>query len=325
MAAILGEESAAGRFAGTVLVTRRDEVLFEGAYGPADREREIPVSMETRFSVGSITKLFTATQVVRLMQDGLVTPGDPVGRHLPDYPNAEVAEKVTVHHLLTHTGGTGDIFTDDYWERRAEVRTPQEFIGMFGERRPSFEPGSAYDYSNYGYILLGAIIERVAGGYGEHLERAVLRPAGMSRSGIGAEPEVAVGYTGDDGVPNTDFDVVRGNPAGGAYATAGDLRRFVLAVLHHELLDAAHTELLTSGKVNAGFGGRQAYGFGELSVHSIRSIGGAGGFPGANAVLTLYPGSEHVVAVLANQDPPVAERVAQFINFALPASDLLHR
>ncbi|WP_306204041.1 serine hydrolase domain-containing protein [Actinoplanes sp. RD1] len=325
LAAILADDAAAGRFGGTVLVTRRDEVLFEGAYGLADRERRVPVTMDTRFSVGSITKLFTATQIVRLVQEGRVAVDDPVGRHLPDYPNAEVADKVTVHHLLTHTGGTGDMFSDAWWERRAEVRTPEQFIGMLGTRAPAFEPGSAYDYSNYGYVLLGAIVERIAGR--DDLAATVFGPAGMTRSGNDPEeppaPDLAVGCTGEAGEPNTDFRVLLGNPAGGAYATAGDLRRFALAVLHHELLDAAHTELLTRGKVNAGFGGRQAYGFLERTVHSIRSIGGAGGFPGANAVLTIHPESEHVTVVLANLDPPVASQAAEFIDFALPAADLL--
>ncbi|GGQ77056.1 serine hydrolase domain-containing protein [Couchioplanes azureus] len=328
LTAILDEESAADRFSGMVLVTRRDETLFTGAYGLADRERKTPVTMDTRFRIGSITKLFTATSIVRLIQDGRVSVTDPIGRYLPDYPNAELAAKVTVHHLLTHTGGTGDILTDGYWDRRDEIRTPDDFIALFGRRAPTFEPGSMYDYSNYGYILLGAIIERTTGhGYLADLDTAVLRPAGMTRSGNNPSeppaPDLAIGYHGDELTPNTDYRSLLGNPAGGAYATAGDLRRFALAILHHDLLDATHTDLLTTGKVNAGFNGRQAYGFREQTVHSIRAIGGTGGFPGANAVLTIHPASGHVTVVLANLDPPVALQVAQFIDFALPAADLL--
>jgi CubicO group peptidase (beta-lactamase class C family) len=328
LTAILDEESAADRFSGTVLVTRRDETLFTGAYGLADRERKTPVTMDTRFRIGSITKLFTATSIVRLIQDGRLSVTDPLGRYLPDYPNADLAAKATVHHLLTHTGGTGDIFTDDYWDRRDEIRTPDDFIALFGRRAPLFEPGSMYDYSNYGYILLGAIIERITGhSCPADLDTAVLRPAGMTRSGNNPgeppAPDLAIGYHGDELTPNTDYRSLLGSPAGGAYATAGDLRRFALAILHHELLDATHTDLLTTGKVNAGFDGRQAYGFDEQTVHSIRAIGGIGGFPGANAVLTIHPASEHVTVVLANLDPPVARQVAQFINFALPAADLL--
>ncbi|MDR7276337.1 serine hydrolase domain-containing protein [Catenuloplanes atrovinosus] len=328
LTAILDDEAGAGRFSGTILVTRRDETLFSGAYGLADRERATPVTMETRFAIGSITKLLTATAIVRLIQDGTITAADPVGRWLPDYPNPEVAAKVTVHHLLTHTGGTGDIMVPEHWERRHEIRTPDDHVGLLGHRAPTFEPGRWYDYSNYGYVLLGAIIERASGrGHPEQVRETVLRPAGMTRSGN--EPDeppaadLAVGYTGEERVPNTDYRFLRGNPAGGASATAGDLVRFARAVLRHELLDAAHTELLTTAKVNIGFTGRQAYGFAERTIHGVRTIGGAGGFPGANAELVIHPPSEHVIVVLANLDPPAASDVARFIDFALPAADLL--
>ncbi|MDP9794954.1 CubicO group peptidase (beta-lactamase class C family) [Catenuloplanes nepalensis] len=323
LTAILDDEAGAGRFSGTVLVTRRDETLFSAAYGLADRERGTPVTMDTRFAIGSVTKVLTATAIVRLIQDGRLSATDPAGRWLPGYPNAELAETVTVHHLLTHTGGTLDIFVEGHWDRRDQLRTPDDHIAFLGHRAPSFAPGRWFDYSNYGYVLLGAIIER-AGGPG-YLDDAVLRPAGMTRSGNGldAPDDLAVGYTGEERAPNTDFRFLLGNPAGGAYATAGDLHRFARAILRHELLDAVHTELLTTGKVNMGFHGRQAYGFAEHTVHGIRTIGHGGGFPGANAELTIHPESEHVIVVLANVDPTVASDIARFVDFSLPAADLL--
>ena len=100
----------ADQFSGAVLVTRDGRTLFEGAYGFADRERRVPNTPQTQFRVGSMNKMVTAVATLQLVQAGTLRLDAPIGTYLPDYPNAEMASKVTVHHLLTHTGGTGDIF-----------------------------------------------------------------------------------------------------------------------------------------------------------------------------------------------------------------------
>jgi hypothetical protein len=117
--------------------------------------------LSARFRNGSMTKMFTGVAIGQLIQAGQVNPAAPVGSYLPDHPNRDVATKISIHHLLTHSGGTGDILPE-YYERREQLRTIADYLALFGEREPRFEPGTRYEYSHYGFILLGAVIEAVS-------------------------------------------------------------------------------------------------------------------------------------------------------------------
>src|SRR5882724_12551046 len=110
----LEKESAADKFAGAVIVAKDGKVIFKGAYGMADREKKTPNTLDTKFRIGSMNKMFTATSILQLVQAGKITLTDPLGKYIPDYPNKEFASKVTIQQLLTHTGGTGDIFGPEY-------------------------------------------------------------------------------------------------------------------------------------------------------------------------------------------------------------------
>src|SRR5437762_712433 len=99
-------EAAAGRFSGTVLIARNGQSVLAEAYGLSDREHQTPNRLQTRFRIGSMNKMFTATATLQLVQAGKLGLNDPLGKYLPDYPNKDVASKVTLYHLLTHTGGT---------------------------------------------------------------------------------------------------------------------------------------------------------------------------------------------------------------------------
>jgi D-alanyl-D-alanine carboxypeptidase len=313
------EEAAADRFGGAVLVAKDGQVLFGEAYGLADREREIPNTVQTRFRIGSMNKMFTAVAILQLVEAGEVELTAPLGTYLADYPNREVAEQVTIHHLLTHTGGTGDIFGPEFDAHREELRTLADYVELYGERGPEFEPGSRWAYSNYGFILLGAVIEAVAGrSYYDHVDEHVYQPAGMTRTGSVPEdqavPDRAIGYMdpsgGTDWRPNTDTLPYRGTSAGGGYSTVGDFARFAEALLNHELLSPDSTELLITGTEEIGPGVGYAYGFEDhRDVEGNGWVGHGGGAPGMNGDLRIYPASDYVVVVLANLDPPVAQRV----------------
>jgi CubicO group peptidase (beta-lactamase class C family) len=248
-----------------------------------------------------------------------------VGKYLTDYPNKDVASKVTIHQLLTHTGGTGDIFGPEFEAHRLELRTLQDYVKLYGERPPKYEPGSQWEYSNYGFILLGAIIEKVSGqSYYDYVREHVYVPAGMTSTG--SEPEDkpvadrSAGYMkmdSPDWKPNTDTLPYRGSSAGGGYSTVEDLAKFASALEANKLLSAHYTEMLTTGKPGTPEN-TYAYGFQDAKISGVRCFGHGGGAPGMNGDLQICPGPGYVVAVLSNLDPPAATQVSGFITNRLP-------
>jgi hypothetical protein len=138
----LDRDTAADQFAGTVLIAKNGKVIFSGAYGLADREKKIPNKLDTRFRIGSMNKIFTATAVMQLVQAGKIKLSDPMGKYVKDYPNQDVATKVTIHHLLAHTGGTGDFFGPEFNQHRLDLETLDDYVALFGKRPPPFSPAA---------------------------------------------------------------------------------------------------------------------------------------------------------------------------------------
>jgi D-alanyl-D-alanine carboxypeptidase len=322
----LEADAAADRFSGAALVAKNGKIVFSGAYGLADREKKIPNQLNTQFRIGSMNKMFTAVSILELLQAGKIQLNDPFGRYLTDYANKDAASKVTIHQLLTHTGGTGDIFGPEFDAHRLELRTLQDYVKLYEKRPLQFEPGSRWEYSNFGFILLGAVIEKVSGqSYYDYVREHVFRPAGMESTDSLPEEQVvsrrSVGYMKPGPgpwQPNTDTLPYRGTSAGGGYSTVEDLYRFASALKAHKLLDAEHTKLLVTGKVDTPEGGKYAYGFGESDQGGMTCYGHGGGAPGMNGDLKSCPQSGYIIAVLANLDPPTAQRASDYLAARLP-------
>lgn len=321
----LAQALASGHFAGAVLVVKDGKPVFSEADGLADREHKTPNTLQTRFRIGSMNKMFTAVAILQLAQAGKLGLDDPVGTYLTDYPNQDVASKVKIHHLLTHTGGTGDIFGPQFDEHRLQLRTLEDYVKLYGKRDLKFEPGSKWEYSNYGFLLLGVIIEKVSGqSYYDYVHDHIFVPAGMTSTASDPEDQAvsdrSVGYTKMDSAewrPNTDTLPYRGTSAGGGYSTVEDLARFAAALAGNKLLNAHFTELLTTGKPGTP-DNSYAYGFGDHKINGTRCFGHGGGAPGMNGALEICPSVGYVVAVLANMDPPAAGRMSDFITNRLP-------
>ena len=322
----LDEAAAGDRFSGAALVAKNGKTVFAQAYGLADREKKIPNTLKTRFRLGSMNKMFTAVATLQLVQSGKLDLKAPFGNYLTDYPNKDVASKVTIEQLLSHTGGTGDIFGPEFDKNRLQLKTLQDYVKLYGNRAPEFAAGSRWQYSNYGFLLLGALIEKVSGqSYYDYVRDHIYKPAGMT--GTASEPEEqmvadrSLGYTrfGGGGLwPNTNTLPYRGTSAGGGYSTVEDLLKFATALQTHKLLNAQYTEMLTTGKTDTPMGGKYAYGFQDSMINGARCFGHGGGAPGMNGELKICPGPGYVIAVLANMDPPGASRVAEFITNRLP-------
>ncbi|MGA7710253.1 MAG: serine hydrolase domain-containing protein [Rhizomicrobium sp.] len=301
------------KFSGVLLVKKGNTILFRKAFGLADRASGAPVTLDTRFYFASQGKMFTAVSVLQLVADGKVSLDDPIGKYLTDYPNAEVARKVTVRELLTHRGGTGEmsILEAKDTQNRAWVRSISDIIKLNGARGPAFEPGTKMDYSNYGFILLGALVEKVSGkSYYDYVDSHIFKPAGMLHTSFPLREEpngIAIGYTQADGKLVSSMDQLpwRGTPAGGGVSTADDMARFVSALNAGKLLSPAM--LTEATKVQSKWYG---YGFITSGLDGFPYWGHGGGAPGNSLVLDYYPVTDTTFVCMANRDPPVCDRLA---------------
>lgn len=314
----LDQAAAANEFSGSVLVAKNGRVLFQRVYGFKDRERSVRNTSRTRFDVASMDKMFTAVAIMQLAQSGRLKLDAPISAYLPDYPNKAVAEQVTIHQLLTHTGATRDFYGQKFSAMRDELVEPADYIKALGDRPLAFEPGSKFSYSNFGYIILGRIIEVVSGqSYDAYVQEHIFHPARMTDTGAipdGGPEGQAVGYTlGESGLtPATGIKPVRGNPATNGYSTAVDLARFAEALMSYRLLDRAHTNLLLSPKVAAG-NASYAYGFESSDRQGFVVVGHSGNHPGANGDLRIVPSANLVIVSLANLDAPAATRFSDYV------------
>lgn len=311
------------QFSGAVLVARHGKVLLARAAGSADRARDIPATANTKFRNGSMNKMFTSVATLQLVEAGKLSLDDTLGKHLVNYPNKDIAGQVTVRHLLTHTGGTGDIFGPDYDRERPNLKSVGDYVKLYGARAPLFAPGSEFRYSNYGFVLLGALIEKVSGmSYEDYVQKNVFAAAGMNDTGTWPESVAvanrAVGYMKRDGMwkPNTDTLPWSGSPAGGGYSTVGDMLRFATALQSGKLISKAMLAQATTPHMQ-GYG----FGFGIRGEGEWKHFGHNGGAPGQNGDLRIYPATGYVVVALANLDPPAAGRMVDFISARLPAGD----
>jgi CubicO group peptidase (beta-lactamase class C family) len=311
------------RFSGTALVAYEGDILFSAAHGLASKRFDVQNRLDTRFDLGSINKAFTKVAVGQLLEEGKLSLSDKLINHLADYPNRRAAEQITIAQLLDHTSGLGDMFTERFFRSsRALYRSPRDYFPIFVDEPLLFEPGTGRQYSNAGYIVLGAVIEAIAGvPYHEYIERHVFEPAGMASSGFfphdGLEPNVAEGYTrmtrdgpGEELRSNVFRLPIVGNPAGSAQSTVEDLWRFDTALREHALLSPAYTRWMLEGELHMP-GSPEA----SDSSRVMGAIGIAGGGPGVSAV--LESDGALVVIVLSNYDPPTAEGVGQQLFRAL--------
>ncbi|HEY0157028.1 MAG TPA: serine hydrolase domain-containing protein [Thermoanaerobaculia bacterium] len=307
--------AAQDSFAGTVAVARNGVILFEAAYGLASRRYDVPHKTSTRINLGSITKELTQVAIAQLADAGKLDLDVPIVKYLPQYPNQEVAKKVTIRQLLTHTSGLGDIYTERFNAvSKLDFDTVQRFIDFFAPDPLQFEPGTREKYSNYGFAVLGAVVEAVSGErYYDYIHKHVLRAAGMETSGffdlLEITPDLAMGHTkamSDAGPVWLENTLLRYNtigfPGGGSYSTAREMVLFDRAV---------RTAKLTSAKSAAWILRHDARTDGAFTA--LRSV--AGGSVGVNAQLS--GDGIWTVAVLANMDPPIAQDLGDAIFEAL--------
>lgn len=296
-----------------VLVARDGQVLFSKGYGFASLEHNVPVTPDTKFRIGSISKQFTAAAILRLQEQGKLSVNDPLSKFIADYPRGN---EVTVHHLLTHTSGihsyTGKA---DFLKSVTVPVKPEDLIQSFKNDAFDFDPGARWSYNNSGYFLLGSIIERVSGqSYAGYLKAQFFDPLGMKDTGVHDSTAIleheAVGYSYESNALKKalNWDMSRAGGAGALYSTVKDLylwneALFAGKVLGEAVLKAAWTPVKTGSQQQPpeeGYG----YGWGIGRLRGLPSIAHGGGLQGFLSHLARYPAEKLTVTVLANAAPP---------------------
>lgn len=323
-AAVLAGEDV---FSGVLLVANGDQVIVRRAYGFADQAWRIPNRPDTAFHSGSVGKMFTAAAILKLAEQKRLSLDDTLARWVPEYPHPEAAT-VTLRHLLSHSAGIGE------WDvRQKEPLTGAQAAARMTAPHP-FPAGSRFEYSNGGFVLLGAVIEKVTGKpLADALRELVFEPAGMSRTGLwpvtAIMPDRATGYLRPPEDPlglgprysNEQYLGFAGNGAGGAYTTADDLFAFTRALAGNRLLSADFTrEMLTPRFDFAGAPRPMKYGYG-VNVADCAGVpvfghggGGANSGVSADAIATLD--GKWTVVLLSNYDPAAddfAHSICEFV------------
>ena len=314
IASMLGEYldrlAAADGFSGAVLVARGGRSVFERAYGEASKSYGVLNAVDTKFNLGSMNKMFTAVAVAQLVERGVLSWDDPIGKWLDaDWVRPEVGEKATIRHLLTHTSGLGSFFNDEFMRSsRGLYRDLEAWKPIVSKDSLTFEPGTAWAYSNTGFLLLGVVVEKASGqSYYDYVREHVYEPAGMTGTDAyevdAVVPNLAQGYERmetESGVTyrsNVFEHTVRGGPAGGGYSTAPDLLAFANALLDGRLVQPETAALITTAKPEAG---SPEYGYGFQQWEGGRIFGHTGGFPGISAAFMIDRETGDVVVILGN-------------------------
>jgi CubicO group peptidase (beta-lactamase class C family) len=302
------------QFSGVVLIAKDGDPIFKGAYGLANRNYDLPNQLDTKFNLGSMNKMITAVAILQLAEQGKISVDDKIIEHLPGYPNQDVAGKVTIHQLLTHTSGIGDFFTQEYHETPKHLlRDLHDYLPLFAEKPLQFNPGTRGFYSSAGYIVLGMIIEETSGqNYYDYVMENIYQPCGMEDTDSfeldKVVPDLAVGYEGNipdkDGLSNNLYWLpVKGNSAGGGYSTAGDLLKFSNCLMNNQLLSPEWTNELLGGKVDSpipSIDGEYAYGFIVSVINDHSFVGHGGTFPGVCTNLDIFVDMGYTAVVLSN-------------------------
>ncbi|HEU5208017.1 MAG TPA: serine hydrolase domain-containing protein [Longimicrobiales bacterium] len=291
-----------------IAVVRGGDTLVMKGYGLADVEHDVPVTDETVFRIGSLTKQFTSAAVMKLVEEGRIQLDATIDEYLPEYDGP--GRDVTIHQLLNHTSGipsyTG--LGEEFWEKSRLDLTHEQMLEMFEDDPLEFVPGAGWSYNNSGYYLLGMVIEAVTDeSYEDHLTRTQWQPLGLEQTSYCRHTEIiphrAEGYAVDVGVL-VNAPPLSMNPPGAAGAlcsTPRDLVHWNDALVSGDVVSAeSYRRMTTATRLSNDSTVEYGYGLapGELEGH--RMVGHSGGINGFSAYLSYYPDEDLTIAVLAN-------------------------
>ena len=314
------------QFNGSALVAENGKVIYKGGFGMANMEWDIPNAADTKFRLGSITKQFTAVLTLKLVEQGKIKLDGKISDYLPDY-RKDIGEKVTVHHLLTHTSGIPS-YTSQPGFFADVSRNPYkvaDFVKTYASGNLEFEPGSKFSYNNSGYFLLGAIVERLTGKtYEQALKEMIFDPLGMKNTGYDHHDTLlakrATGYSRTaNGYTNAAYlDMSIPYAAGSLYSTVEDLYLWDQALYTDKVLTPQSKELMYKPFLRD-----YAYGWGiaktsfKLNDQPVPIITHGGGINGFTTTIVRFPNEKNLIVILDNTSNPnlnrLSDRIARII------------
>ena len=310
-------------FNGTALIAENGKVIYKKGFGLANMEWNIPNAPETRFRLGSITKQFTATLIMQLVEQGKIKLDGKISDYLPEY-RKDIGEKVTVHQLLNHTSGIPSYtglpgFFNDVSRNPYKV---DEFIKKYASNDLAFEPGSKFAYNNSGYFLLGAIIEKATGRtYEQALKEKILDPLGMANTGYDRHATIlskrATGYqkTPTGYINSAYLDMSLPYAAGAMYSTIEDLYLWDQALYTDRVISAQSKEVMYKPNLNDYAYGwvvqKASFGNGNSGPQRIAHGGGINGF---STVIVRFPEQKHLIVLLDNTSQGVGSLERELTN-----------
>ena len=311
-------------FSGAILVAHNDSIIQKRAYGLASIEYNTKNKVDTKFNLASITKLFTAVSTLQLYENGFVELNVPIGKYLPDYPNKLVRDSVTIHQLLTHTSGNTNFYVGDFLKTdKLRYKNISDFVPLFVNDTLLSKPGTKYDYSASGFVILGLIIEKVSGlDFYDYLRKNIFEPAKMTHT---TELEIdsvvqnkASGYTtffGELSNPRrNDYYLSKASPGGFHYATVEDLFKFSKAMRNGILLKKNTAKLMFEPKVK-GYNTNLGYGIDVDLRYNQTILGHSGGWYGIHNELMDFMKDGYTVVILSNMDDGGKSGASQVADF----------
>jgi CubicO group peptidase (beta-lactamase class C family) len=294
----------------SILVSQDGKIIYEKGFGYADVGNKVPVTPDTKFRIGSITKQFIASSILKLQEEGKISVEDKLSKFIPGFPRGD---EVTIYHLLTHTSGIHSYTDRPTFEKYLTMPVSTAALVDTIKAHPyDFNPGDKYLYNNSGYFLLGYIVEKISGNsLAKYLNETFFKPLGMNSTGIYQNDVVldneAYGYSynNDTLIKAVNWDMTWAGGAGAIYSTTKDLYTWNEAVFNGKVLSdqslkAAFTPAILTDKQKTDYG----FGWGFGDIRGTRLIAHSGGLNGFVTYLGRQPEKKVTVIVLCNSTPP---------------------
>ena len=313
-------------FSGVLLVAHNDTIILEKSIGLANVCYNVPVQRNTKFNIASVGKMFTATAIAKLVEQGKLSFEDTISKYIPsDWLNPEISGRVQIKHLLTHTSGLGDYFRDIPKQCKIPYfRLLNDYKPLVVNDTLRFIPGTQFSYSNTGLLLAGVIIEKVSNeSYFSYLKKNIFGPLGMSDTD-GFDKDfpalnTATGYTkyienGEVKWNNNQYTrIMRGSPSGGIYSTIEDLMKYASAIRNIKLFSHSFQETLMQPcpELNVPF---HSYLFFNSTDQNDRYVFHSGDGQGTNCYFKMYLDSGYTYIILSNMNSPSARILADVLD-----------